>query len=72
MVRTRRWRTGANAATHFASDRDLLIDGQTLPAGTYTLTLEASDGTLSDSDTLTVTVVESDAEIVRVEMLDLF
>jgi hypothetical protein len=31
------WRTGANAATHFTSDRDLLIDGQTLPAGTYTL-----------------------------------
>jgi hypothetical protein len=31
------WRTGANAATHFASDRDLLIGGEPVPAGTYTL-----------------------------------
>jgi hypothetical protein len=31
------WRTGANAATHFASDGDLLIGGEPVPAGTYTL-----------------------------------
>ncbi len=31
------WRTGANAATHFTTDRDLEIDGTTVPAGTYTL-----------------------------------
>jgi len=31
------WRTGANEATTFTTDKDLLIDGQTLPAGKYTL-----------------------------------
>lgn len=31
------WRTGANRATHFTTDRDLLIADRTLPAGTYTL-----------------------------------
>lgn len=31
------WRTGANAATHFITDRDLEIGGVALPAGTYTL-----------------------------------
>lgn len=31
------WRTGANAATHFTTDRDLSIGGVEVPAGTYTL-----------------------------------
>lgn len=31
------WRTGANAATHFRTDRDLEIAGAAVPAGTYTL-----------------------------------
>jgi hypothetical protein len=31
------WRTGANAATMFTSDKDLDIGGKTVPAGTYTL-----------------------------------
>lgn len=31
------WRTGANAATHFTTDRDLEIDGTAVPAGQYTL-----------------------------------
>lgn len=31
------WRTGANEATTFTTDKDLLIDGQTLAAGKYTL-----------------------------------
>lgn len=31
------WRTGANAATHFTTDRDLEFNGTTVPAGTYTL-----------------------------------
>ena len=40
-----RWRTGANRATHLAFDRDLLIDGQTVPAGEYTLfTIPEQDG----------------------------
>lgn len=31
------WRTGANAATQFRSDRDLVIGGVVVPAATYTL-----------------------------------
>jgi hypothetical protein len=31
------WRTGANEATHFRTDRDLLIGGTRVPAGDYTL-----------------------------------
>ena len=31
------WRTGANEATVFTTSQDLRIDGQLLPAGTYTL-----------------------------------
>jgi hypothetical protein len=31
------WRTGANAATELTTQRDLRINGQTIPAGKYTL-----------------------------------
>ena len=31
------WRTGANEATTFTTNKDLLIEGKTLPAGAYTL-----------------------------------
>ncbi len=31
------WRTGANEATHFHTDRDLVIGGAAVPAGSYTL-----------------------------------
>jgi hypothetical protein len=31
------WRTGANEATTFTTNKDLMIDGQILPAGKYTL-----------------------------------
>jgi hypothetical protein len=31
------WRTGANRATHFTTDRDLVIGGTAVPAGSYTL-----------------------------------
>lgn len=31
------WRTGANEATTFTTNKDLVIEGQTLPAGKYTL-----------------------------------
>jgi hypothetical protein len=29
------WRTGANEATRFTTDKDITIEGKTLPAGTY-------------------------------------
>jgi hypothetical protein len=39
------WRTGANAATMFRTDRDLVIGGTTVPAGSYTLwTLASANG----------------------------
>lgn len=43
-----RWRTGANRATHFKTSKDLIIQGQNLPAGEYTLFTipEANSGTL--------------------------
>ncbi|MGI0108304.1 DUF2911 domain-containing protein [Salinimicrobium sp. WS361] len=31
------WRTGANEATTFTTSKDILVDGSSLPAGTYTL-----------------------------------
>jgi hypothetical protein len=31
------WRTGANSATSFTTDRDLAIEGKTVPAGSYTI-----------------------------------
>jgi hypothetical protein len=31
------WRTGANAATQLRADTDIMIDGASVPAGTYTL-----------------------------------
>ena len=42
-----RWRTGANRATHFTTDRDLTVAGLDVPAGEYTLsTIPAEDGGL--------------------------
>lgn len=39
------WRTGANVATHFSTDRMLDIGGTRVPAGTYTLfTIPRTDG----------------------------
>ncbi len=31
------WRTGANAATVFETDKDLTVEGKTLPAGKYSI-----------------------------------
>ncbi len=31
------WRTGANEATTFTTDKDIMVDGTTLKAGTYSL-----------------------------------
>ena len=38
------WRTGANEATVFTTNKDLMLEGQVLPAGKYTLwTIPNSD-----------------------------
>ncbi|HEX2077272.1 MAG TPA: DUF2911 domain-containing protein [Longimicrobium sp.] len=39
------WRTGADDATHFRTDRDLMVRGTRVPAGSYTLwTVPGPDG----------------------------
>jgi hypothetical protein len=39
------WRTGANRATHLTTDRDLVIGGTPVPAGSYTLfSIPRADG----------------------------
>lgn len=38
------WRTGANAATQLRTDRELVIGGSTIPAGTYSLFTHAKGG----------------------------
>lgn len=39
------WRTGADNATHFRTDRDLMVRGTRVPAGSYTLwTIPGPDG----------------------------
>jgi len=38
------WRTGANDATRFSTDRDLTIGGATVPAGNYTLWTQLDRG----------------------------
>ncbi|MBE0595623.1 MAG: DUF2911 domain-containing protein [Gemmatimonadales bacterium] len=44
------WRTGANAATHFTTDRALMIGTARVPAGTYTLWTTFT----ADTDTLII------------------
>jgi hypothetical protein len=44
------WRTGANAATMFTTDRDLVIAGERVPAGSYTLWTTFT----ADTDTLII------------------
>lgn len=40
-----RWRTGANRATHFSTDKDLVVNGLNVPAGEYTFfTIPTPDG----------------------------
>lgn len=38
------WRTGANAATQLRTDRDLVLGGHALPAGTYSLWMHFGGG----------------------------
>jgi hypothetical protein len=38
------WRTGANAATQFRTDVDVVLGGKPVPAGTYTLWTATTGG----------------------------
>ncbi|WP_026951650.1 DUF2911 domain-containing protein [Algoriphagus mannitolivorans] len=39
------WRAGANEATTFTTSKDILIEGQKLPAGTYSFFIIPNEGT---------------------------
>jgi membrane dipeptidase len=66
------WRTGANRATHLSTDRDLVIGGERVPAGTYTLFTIPGPGawTLIVNRRTDITGTEHDpaADLVRVPM----
>jgi hypothetical protein len=71
------WRTGANAATVLRTDRDLLIGGKAVPAGSYTLftrptptgtTHIISNETMRDGHPLAGTAFDPAHELTRVEM----
>lgn len=49
------WRAGANEATTFTTDKDLTVEGQKLPAGTYSLFVipTKSDATIIFNKTAT-------------------
>lgn len=66
------WRTGANQATAFTTSTDLMVNGKTLPAGTYAiLSIPAvDDWTLIFSKSLTVTeaTYKADDDALRVQL----
>lgn len=66
------WRTGANAATAFATDRDLEIGGALVPAGDYTLfsvyTPETAHLIINKQTGQWGTVYDPAQDLVRVEL----
>lgn len=71
------WRTGANAATVFTTDRDLEIGGVAVPRGSYTLftipsrtgtTLIISKETMRDSQPLAGTDYDRTRDLARIPM----
>ena len=68
------WRTGANEATHFHTDKNLVIGGAAVPAGTYTLwTVPKPEGWTLIVNKQTGqwgTIYDPAQDLVRVEMHD--
>lgn len=71
------WRTGANDATTFTTDRDLIIGGRTVPAGSYSLfTLPSRSGTtlilnretMRDGEPLAGTDYDASKDFARIPM----
>jgi membrane dipeptidase len=66
------WRTGANRATHFVTDRDLWIGDARIPAGTYTLfTIPGPDAwtlIVNRRTDITGTAHDPEADLARVPM----
>ena len=66
------WRTGANTATHFTTDRNLTIGGAQVPAGAYTLwttyTAESAHLIINSQTRQWGTDYDEAQDLVRVEM----
>lgn len=66
------WRTGANRATHFATDRDLVLGGTPIPAGAYTLfSIPRADGwtlIVNRRTNITGTAHDPEHDLARIEM----
>jgi hypothetical protein len=68
------WRTGANEATHFHTDKDLVIGGTAVPAGTYTLwTIPRPEGwtlIINKQTGQWGTIYDPGQDLARIEMRD--
>ena len=68
------WRTGANEATHFHTDKDLVIGGAAVPKGTYTLwTIPRPEGwtlIINKQTGQWGTIYDPAQDLARVEMHD--
>jgi len=68
------WRTGANAATEFSTDRDLMIGDVLVPAGTYSLfslfTAESAQLIINKQTGQSGTVYDAGQDLARVEMAE--
>lgn len=66
------WRTGANGATAFTTSTDLMVNGKTLPAGSYALLSipDKSDWTLifSKNKTVTEQTYKQEEDVLRVQL----
>ena len=66
------WRTGANRATHFTTDADLVIEGVTVPEGNYTLftwpTPEKTQLIISKQTGQWGTVYREENDLARIDM----
>jgi hypothetical protein len=68
------WRTGANEATHLHTDKDLVIGGTAVPAGTYTLwTIPRPEGwtlIINKQTGQWGTIYDPAQDLARIEMRD--
>ena len=66
------WRTGANGATAFTTSTDLMVNGKTLPAGSYAIMSIPEDGNailiFSKNKTVTEATYKQDEDVLRVNL----
>ncbi|SOD80768.1 DUF2911 domain-containing protein [Spirosoma fluviale] len=66
------WRTGANSATLFTTSTDLMVNGKTLPAGSYAImsipTAEAFTLIFNKDKSVTEATYKQDQDVLRVDL----